>query len=138
VGAERPVAGGLGLHSSGWAACGGERLGLQAGGLVRLSSRQSAGRGGGGGHSPFSGAVMKASLILRPDGTLRIEQTTAPARDMRAGGLRHLSRSVAAEGCASTMTLTVVPVSLAALTDSSAPLRSTATGRRLLSPRRER
>jgi hypothetical protein len=40
----------------------------------------------------LSGAVMKASLILRPGGTLHIEQTTAPARDMRAGGLRHLSR----------------------------------------------
>src|SRR5947209_20458056 len=52
VGAERPVAGGLGLHASGSVARGVERLGLRPGGRLRLSSRQSAGRAGGGGHSP--------------------------------------------------------------------------------------
>ena len=77
---------------------------------------------------------MKALLILRPGGTLHIGQTTAPARDMRAGGLRHQSRSVAAEACASTMTLTVVPLSLAALTASSAPSAS-ARSRILARPR---
>src|SRR5437763_12513183 len=58
VGAERPVTSGLELHASGWVVRGVERPGLRPGVRMRLSSRQSAGRAGGGGHSPSSRAVM--------------------------------------------------------------------------------
>src|SRR5437763_14814325 len=71
VRAERPVAGGPGLHASGWVARVVERRGLRTGGRVRLSSRQSAGRAGGGRHGSYSRAVMKASLILHTSGTVR-------------------------------------------------------------------